>query len=77
MSTMEMPDEVMARFEREAIRRGISLTELFATVAQSFPDDPTDPPTRRLPGFVAIGTSSSGLTARDADVMLAEGFGQD
>jgi prevent-host-death family protein len=32
-------------------------------------------PERRL-GFVALGASSTGRTARDADAMLAEGFGR-
>lgn len=39
-------------------------------------DNPSGPGARKL-GFVSLGTSASGRSARDADEMLAGGFGRE
>lgn len=83
--TVDLPQGAQARLEAEAARRGITLAQLVAElaehVAQRLPAEPADTgeverPRRKL-GFVGIGASTSGRTARDADEMLAEGFGRD
>lgn len=74
MSTVELSPEVVARFEAEAARRGVSVTELLAALADELPG--TERTTGARPGFVGLGASTSGRTARDADELLAEGFGR-
>ena len=75
--TIELPAEAQARLEAEAARRGITLDQLIAELADNLPaSTATDPPARKL-AFVGIGSSTSGRAARDADEMLAEGFGRD
>jgi len=62
-------EELAARLNAEAARRGITVQALL--------DELTDklPPQRPL-GFVGLGASTTGQTARETDDMLAEGFGQ-
>lgn len=78
MSTIELPKAVLARFEAEANRRGVSVDELLASLADGLPA--SGPREGRKPGrplgFVSLGSSTSGRRARDADEMLAEGFGR-
>jgi hypothetical protein len=73
--TLDLPAEAQARLQAEATRRGITLDQLIAEIADSFPAETTTP--RRKRAFVGIGSSTSGRGARDADEMLAEGFGRD
>lgn len=73
--TLELSDGVVARLCREADRRGISLNELVADLAELLPSSP-EPHKDRALGFIGIGASSSGCRAADADEMLAEGFGR-
>lgn len=61
--------EIAERLTAEAARRGLTAEQLLADLAED------RPPRRRL-GFVALGSSASGRTAREADDMLAEGFGR-
>lgn len=61
--------ELAERLNAEAARRGISVDALLDELADKLPQQ------RRL-GFVSLGASTSGRTAREADEMLAEGFGQ-
>jgi hypothetical protein len=77
-STIHLPDELVARLEAEAVRRGLSVDEVAAEllVAQ-LPEPPKERPARRHLAFVAIGASTSGRRAADAEEMLAEGFGRD
>ena len=72
--TLDLPAGAHARLEAEATRRGVTLDQLIAEIADSFPAETT---TRRKLAFVGIGSSTSGRGARDADEMLAEGFGRD
>ncbi len=73
--TLALPAEAQARIQAEATRRGITLDQLVAEIADSFPAETTTP--RRKRAFVGIGSSTSGRGARNADEMLAEGFGRD
>jgi len=74
--TVELPEEALARLRAEAARRQISLDQLITELAAALPAE-TDPTPRRKLAFVGIGSSTSGRSARDADEMLAEGFGRD
>jgi hypothetical protein len=78
--TLDLPEDAQARLEAEAARRGITLAQLVAELADQFPGGAAtaerEVPRRKL-GFVGMGASKSGRTARDADEMLAEGFGRD
>lgn len=64
MSTVELSPQVVARFEAEAARRGVSVADLLATLADDLPN--LDRDAGRRPGFVGLGASSSGRTAREA-----------
>lgn len=61
--------EIAERLTAEAARRGLTPEELLAELAE-------DRPARRRLGFVGLGASTSGRTAREAEDMLAEGFGR-
>jgi hypothetical protein len=73
--TLDLSDEVLARLQREADRRGVSLDAVVAELASALPTE-SEPEERKL-GFVALGASTDGRRAADADEILAEGFGQD
>jgi len=68
--TVKLPDELAARLATEAERQGVSPDELAARVLTEHPAAP-----RRL-SFVAIGESTSGRSAAEAEDMLGEGFGR-
>ena len=76
VSTIELPAAVLARFEAEAARRGVTVDTLLTSLAAGLPESFDPEATTGLPGFVALGASTSGLRARDADEMLADGFGR-
>ena len=62
-------EELAARLNAEAARRGITVQALL--------DELTDKLPRQRPlGFVSLGASTTGRTAREGDDMLSEGFGQ-
>jgi hypothetical protein len=63
-------EELAARLNAEAARLGIPADELLDEIAGRLPA-----PRRKL-GFVSLGSSSTGRSARDVDDMLAEGFGR-
>ena len=73
MSTVEIPDEVVAALAAAAAERGVTVDELAAeTLAATFG------PRRRTLSFAAAGSSTSGRTASEAEGMLEEGgFGID
>ncbi len=74
--TLDLSKEGMARLHAEAERRHISVDAVIEEWAASLPaKDGTAK--RKRPSFVAMGSSSSGRRASDADDMLAEGFGSD
>jgi hypothetical protein len=74
--TVDLPADVLARLEAEATRRGVPIEVLIAeTLERDFPARTSG--ATGTPGFVSLGASRSGRSARDADQMLAEGFGRD
>jgi len=75
--TLDLSDDVLARLRCEADRRGVSLDAVVAELASALPVSDPEPPGRRRLGFVALGASTDGRGAADADEMLAEGFGRD
>jgi hypothetical protein len=75
-TTIELPTEVQVRLEAEAGRRGITVAELISQLAEHLPVRLPEV-ARRRPAFVGIGSSTSGRSAREAEEMLAEGFGRD
>ncbi len=74
---LDLPEDVLARLRAEADRRGVSLDEVVAELASALPNGAEATPGARELGFVALGSSTDGRSAADADEMLAEGFGRD
>jgi hypothetical protein len=67
---VKLPDELAALLAEEAARQAVTPDELAARVLAEHI------PARRRLGFVAVGESTSGDTAAEAEDMLAEGFGR-
>lgn len=74
--TLDLAAEALARLEAEASRRGVAIESVINELAERLPLA-ADPTARRTAGLIGLGASSSGRSARDADVMLAAGFGRD
>jgi hypothetical protein len=75
--TLELSDEAVARLRVEAARRGVTLDDVVMQLAESLDRvDERRPSQRNKLRFVAMGSSTSGQGAADADEMLAEGFGR-
>ena len=74
--TLDLSEEVLARLQAEAERRQLSVDALIEEMAESLPVDANSLSRARL-SFVAIGSSTSGRYASEADEMLADGFGTD
>ena len=74
--TLDLSEEVLTLLRAEAERRQLSVDALIEELAKSLPVDAASPTSARL-SFVAIGSSTSGLYASEADEMLADGFGTD
>lgn len=74
--TLDLSDEALARLRAEAARRGISVEELVDELATGLPAEAVESLPRKL-RFFAMGRSTSGRSAADADEILAEGFGRD
>ncbi len=72
--TLDLPAEAEARLQAEANRRGITLDQLVAELANQLPAE-SDTPRRKL-AFVGMGSSQAGITQR-IDELLADGFGRD
>lgn len=72
--TVDLPEDALARLQAEAKRRGVSIDSVIAELTAALPADTSGakPPL----SFVGLGSSSSGRFARDADELLAEGFGR-
>ena len=71
--------ELTERLNAEAARRGVTPGQLLEELSSQLPSEATGlaPGAKRTLAFAGIGASTSGRTAREADEMLAEGFGQD
>ena len=72
--TIDLPADAQARLEAEATRRGITLDQLIAELADNLPAD-TPAPNQKL-AFVGAGASKAGIT-HQIDDLLADGFGRD
>ena len=72
-------EELATRLNAEAERRGVTPEHLLDEIANKLPTPTpvTERPVKRRLAFAGIGSSSSGLHARDIDQVLAEGFGRD
>jgi hypothetical protein len=66
--SVQLPDDVAVSLAEEAARQSTTPDELAARVLAEHM------PRRRKLGFVAIGESTSGRAAAEAEDMLAEGF---
>jgi hypothetical protein len=73
--TVDLPEDALARLRAEATRRGVSIDLVIAELAAALPAEL--PVAGRKLTFIGLGSSTSGRFARDADEMLAEGFGRD
>lgn len=71
---IDLPADAQARLEAEATRRGITIDQLIAELADNLPAD-TPAPNRKL-AFVGAGASKTGIT-HQIDDLLADGFGRD
>lgn len=75
---VNLPDEIARRLTAEAEKRGQSVDQVAAELlAGQLPPHHTVGAGKRRLAFAAIGASTSRRHARDADEMLAEGFGSD
>jgi hypothetical protein len=73
--TLHLDDNVAAALAAEAARRGQTADELAAALLSA--QLPKAVTVRRRLAFAAVGTSTSGRGAAEADEILAEGFGRD
>lgn len=72
--TVELSESTLARLRGEAERRSVSIDVVIAELAETLP--PQVDGERKL-SFIGLGASTSGRHARDADDLLADGFGRD
>jgi hypothetical protein len=72
--TIDLPEDALVRLQAEAKRRGVSIDIVVAELTRALPTDASAP---RALTFIGLGSSSSGRCARDADGLLADGFGRD
>jgi hypothetical protein len=72
--TVDLPEDALARLRAEAQRRGVSIDVVIAELTAALPPE-SSPGTRTGLSFVGLGSSNSGRYARDADELLADGFG--
>ncbi len=74
--TVHLPSELGAALEAEAERRGQTPDRVAADLLAAHLTG-HGATKRRTLSFAAVGASTSGRGAADADEMLAEGFGRD
>jgi hypothetical protein len=72
--TVDLPEDALARLRAEAKRRGVSIDLVIAELTTVLPADLL--PGRPTLSFIGLGSSASARSARDADELLADGFGQ-
>jgi len=73
--TIDLPEDALARLRAEATRRGVSIDLVIAELTTALPEDHV--PVKRALSFIGLGSSGSGRSARDANELLADGFGRD
>lgn len=76
--TVDLPLNALRRLEAEAARRGVGIDVVIAELAETLPADATSgaPESRRKLAISGIGASGGARFARDADELLADGFGR-
>ena len=72
--TLNLTEVALKRLEAEALRRGVAVEAVVNELAERLPLA-TDPTLRGRAGLIGLGASSSEHHARNADAMLADGFG--
>ena len=75
MNETAVRDALQAWLQGEAKRRGVSIDLVIAELAEALPAESAAAP--QSLSFVGLGSSTSGRFARDADELLADGFGRD
>jgi plasmid stability protein len=77
--TVNLPGELGAALEAEAARRGQVPERVAADLLAAGLLAPRNPQggVRRVLAFAAIGESTTGVSAADAEELLAEGFGRE
>jgi hypothetical protein len=73
--TVEISGDTLARLRAEAERRAVSIDVVIAELAETLP--PESAREEQKLSFIGLGASTSGRHARDADDLLADGFGRD
>jgi hypothetical protein len=71
---VDLSQSTLARLQAEAERRGVSIDVVIAELAETLPPE-TASEERKL-SFIGLGASTSGRHAREADDLLADGFGR-
>jgi hypothetical protein len=77
--TVDLPPAALRRLEAEAARRGVGIDVVIAELAEALPAEESTgdaAPSQRKLAISAIGASGGARSARDADEMLADGFGR-
>ncbi len=72
--TLDLPDELLAVLRAEAERRA---TTIEALITESVNEHVRAPHSHRKFALAGVGESDGTRFARDADQMLADGFGRD
>jgi hypothetical protein len=71
--SIELPDETLARLRAESERRGVSIDDVIAELADQLPAQPAK---RRKLALIGAGATKHGITTT-MEQALAEGFGRD
>ncbi|MDZ7734266.1 MAG: hypothetical protein U5R31_15370 [Acidimicrobiia bacterium] len=80
LAERKLPTATLRRLEAEATRCGVGVDVVIAELAEALPADDTTteaPTPRRKFALAGIGASGGDRFARDADELLAGGFGRD
>jgi hypothetical protein len=72
--TVDLSESTLARLRAEAERRGVSIDVVIAELAETLPPETANE--QRKLSFIGLGASTSGRHAREADDLLADGFGR-
>ncbi len=75
--TVDLPPDALRRLEAEAARRGVGIDVVIAELVDTLPAAVSTKGPRRSLAIAGVGASGGERSARDADEMLAEGFGRD
>ncbi len=70
--TLDLPEAAQARLQAEATRRGITLDQLIAEIAESFPAGPAETTSPHRLSFIGVGHSGRGDLSRRHREIRAE-----